>query len=158
MLLNKNGPPREAIARSANSFPLRRACLTIAHGSLETNFPSVEKFCKFLEWNENIIFLSFVTGFCPFEDFSQLKASEKVTYVWEHALILLWSHLLPGAYRQQRAAHHHGFERCGQFPKCHRVLSRAVWDSRPASRLLLKLLLSPFAARRAGDCGHIRHY
>jgi hypothetical protein len=66
---------------------------------------------------------------------------------WEHALVLLWGALLaPGKRTVTSALRIMGRSTEQQFQKYHRVLSRAVWDGRRASRLLLKLLLSHFAA------------
>lgn len=67
---------------------------------------------------------------------------------WEHALVLLWGAILaPGKRTVSSALRIMGLSAERQFPKYHRVLSRAVWDGRQASRLLLKLLLSHFAAQ-----------
>jgi hypothetical protein len=64
---------------------------------------------------------------------------------WEHALVLLWGAILaPGKRTVTSALRIMGLRAERRFPKYHRVLSRAVWDSRRASRLLLKLLLSQF--------------
>jgi hypothetical protein len=64
---------------------------------------------------------------------------------WEQALVLLWGAILaPGKRTVTSALRIMGLRAERRFPKYHRVLSRAVWDSRRASRLLLKLLLSQF--------------
>lgn len=66
--------------------------------------------------------------------------------VWDHALTLVWGAILaPGKRTVSSALRIMGLSGERQFPKYHRVLNRAVWDSRRASRLLLKLLLSQFA-------------
>jgi DDE superfamily endonuclease len=67
---------------------------------------------------------------------------------WEHALVLLWGAILaPGKRTVSSALRIMGLSKERQFAKYHRVLSRAVWNSRHASRLLLKLLLSHFAGQ-----------
>jgi hypothetical protein len=64
---------------------------------------------------------------------------------WEQALVLLWGAILaPGKRTVTSALRIMGLRAERRFPKYHRVLSRAVWDSRRASRLLLNLLLSQF--------------
>jgi hypothetical protein len=64
---------------------------------------------------------------------------------WEQALVLLWGAILaPGKRTVTSALRIMGLSAERQFPKYHRVLSRAVWDSQRASRLLLKRLISQF--------------
>jgi hypothetical protein len=66
---------------------------------------------------------------------------------WQHALVLLWGGILaPGKRTVTSALRIMGLSTERQFQKYHRVLNRAVWDNRQASRLLLKLLLSHFAS------------
>ncbi len=65
---------------------------------------------------------------------------------WHSALVLLWGAILaPGKRTVSSALRVMGLSTERQFQKYHRVLNRAVWDSRQASRLLLRLLVSHFA-------------
>ncbi len=64
---------------------------------------------------------------------------------WDPALVLLWGAILaPGKRTVTSALRIMGLSRERQFQKYHRVLNRAVWDSRRASQLLLRLLISQF--------------
>lgn len=67
---------------------------------------------------------------------------------WNQALVLLWGAILaPGKRTVTSALRIMGLSAERQFQKYHRVLNRAVWDSRRASQLLLRLLISQFARR-----------
>src|SRR4051812_2177007 len=60
---------------------------------------------------------------------------------WQHAqMLLLGALLVPG----QRTVCSIGLRQERHFVTWHRVLNRAVWDSRLAARLLLKLLVEAF--------------
>ena len=64
---------------------------------------------------------------------------------WHPALVLLWGAILaPGKRTVTSALRIMGLTRERQFQKYHRVLNRAVCDSRRASQLLLRLLISQF--------------
>src|SRR6266536_4220673 len=65
---------------------------------------------------------------------------------WHPALVLLWVAILAPRKRTVTSALRiMGLSGERQFQKYHRVLNRAVWDSRRASQLLLRLLISQFA-------------
>ena len=66
--------------------------------------------------------------------------------VWQHALVLLAGSILaPGKRTVTSALRAVGLEEERRFCRYHRVLSRASWSSREASRLLLGLLVEAFA-------------
>ena len=65
--------------------------------------------------------------------------------VWEHALVLLAGAILaPGRRTVGSALRAVGLHREKRFHRYHRVLSRAVWSSREASGVLLRLLVETF--------------
>jgi DDE superfamily endonuclease len=66
--------------------------------------------------------------------------------VWRHVQPLLVGTILaPGKRTVTAALRVMGLEQAPQFQRYHRVLNRAVWSSREASRLLLGLLAQAFA-------------
>jgi hypothetical protein len=66
--------------------------------------------------------------------------------VWESALLLLVGAILaPGKRTVSAILRVMGLHQEGDFQKYHRVLNRAVWSSRQASRLLLQQLVKVFA-------------
>lgn len=83
-------------------------------------------------------FLSLILVFAPL--FSQP--------VWESAMVLLVGAILaPGKRTVSAILRVMGLHHEPQFQKYHRVLNRAVWSSRHASRLLLQQLVHVFAPR-----------
>src|SRR5215208_2262442 len=65
--------------------------------------------------------------------------------VWRHALVLLAGAIIaPGKRTVASALRTMGLEEERHFCRYHRVLSRAVWSSREASRVLLGLLVEAF--------------
>jgi DDE superfamily endonuclease len=67
--------------------------------------------------------------------------------VWQHALILLAGTILaPGRRTVAAALRAMGLEGERTFHRYHRVLSRAVWSSRGASCVLLRLLVEAFVS------------
>ncbi len=65
--------------------------------------------------------------------------------VFRHARVLLIGAILaPGARTVSSALRAMGLDREKRFHRYHRVLSRASWSSREASRILLGLLLEAF--------------
>src|SRR4051794_22396166 len=67
--------------------------------------------------------------------------------VWEHARLLLTGAILaPGKRTVASALRAVGLENERRFQRYHRVLNRAVWSSREASRVLLGLLVKTFLA------------
>ena len=65
--------------------------------------------------------------------------------VFEHVRVLLAGAILaPGRRTVGSALHAMGLDQDKQFHRYHRVLSRAVWSSREASRELLGLLVEAF--------------
>jgi hypothetical protein len=65
--------------------------------------------------------------------------------VWQHAQVLLMGAILaPGRRTVGSALRAMGLEREKRFHRYHRVLSRASWSSREASRLLLRSLAETF--------------
>ncbi len=65
--------------------------------------------------------------------------------VFEHVRVLLAGAILaPGRRTVGSALHAMGLDQDKQFHRYHRVLSRAVWSSREASRVLLGLLVEAF--------------
>jgi hypothetical protein len=67
--------------------------------------------------------------------------------VWRHAQVLLVGTILaPGKRTVGAALRVMGSGRTEQFQRYHRVLNRAVWSSREASRVLLGLLMKTFLA------------
>src|SRR5215217_446299 len=65
--------------------------------------------------------------------------------VWEHAQLLLAGAILaPGKRTVASALRAVGLQEERQFCCYHRVLSRAVWSSREAGRVLLGLLVEAF--------------
>ncbi len=65
--------------------------------------------------------------------------------VWQHVQLLLVGMILaPGNRTVASALRAVGLEEERQFCRYHRVLSRAVWSSREASRILLGLLIEAF--------------
>jgi hypothetical protein len=66
--------------------------------------------------------------------------------VWQHAQVLLVGAILaPGKRTVTAALRVMGLSQTRHFQNYHRVLNRAVWSSRQASRLLLVLLVQTFA-------------
>ncbi len=66
--------------------------------------------------------------------------------VWRHARVLLAGAILaPGRRTVGSALRAMGLSKEKRFHRYHRVLSRAVWSSREASRVLLSLLVETFA-------------
>src|SRR5882724_3796469 len=64
---------------------------------------------------------------------------------WHPALVLLWGAILAPRKRTVTSALRiMGLSGERQFQKYHRVLNRAIWDSRRASHLLLQLLIAQF--------------
>jgi len=61
--------------------------------------------------------------------------------------LLIGAILTPGRRTVSACLRILGLEACRTFQNYHRVLSRAVWDPRKASRILLRLLVSTFAPR-----------
>ncbi len=67
--------------------------------------------------------------------------------VWRHAQVLLAGTILaPGKRTVSAALRVVGLGRTEQYQRYHRVLNRAVWSSREASRVLLGLLVKTFLA------------
>lgn len=67
--------------------------------------------------------------------------------VWQHVQILLiGASLAPGQRTVTAVLRMMGLSADKHFQNFHRVLSRAVWSSREASRLLLGMLMAVFAA------------
>ncbi|MBW4485897.1 MAG: transposase [Tildeniella torsiva UHER 1998/13D] len=67
--------------------------------------------------------------------------------VWLHALTLVMGALLaPGKRTVSQILRVMGLAHEPQFQRYHRVLNRAVWSSRQASRILLNLLVGTFAS------------
>jgi hypothetical protein len=65
--------------------------------------------------------------------------------VWHHAQVLLAGTILaPGKRTVTAALQVTGLGRIAQYQRYHRVLNRAVWSSREASRVLLGLLVKTF--------------
>src|SRR5215216_4222928 len=65
--------------------------------------------------------------------------------VWRHVQVLLAGAILaPGRRTVSSALHAMGLDQQKQFHRYHRVLSRASWSSREASRVLLGLLVEAF--------------
>ncbi len=65
--------------------------------------------------------------------------------VWQNAQVLLMGAILaPGRRTVSSALRAMGLDQHKQFHRDHRVLSRASWSSREASRLLLGLLVEAF--------------
>jgi hypothetical protein len=65
--------------------------------------------------------------------------------VWQHAQVLLAGTILaPGRRTVASALRAMGLDREKRFHRYHRVLSRASWSSREASRVLLELLVEAF--------------
>ena len=66
--------------------------------------------------------------------------------VWRHAQVLLVGTILaPGKRTVGSALRIMGLGRTEQYQRYHRVLNRAVWSSREASRVLLGLLVRTFS-------------
>src|SRR5215472_5020872 len=66
--------------------------------------------------------------------------------VWRHAQVLVVGAILtPGRRMVSSALRAVGLSQLSSFRTYHRVLSRAVWSSRRASRILLGLLVAAFA-------------
>jgi DDE superfamily endonuclease len=63
---------------------------------------------------------------------------------WQHAQMLLGALLVPGQRTVCSILRIIGLRQERHFVTWHRVLNRAVWDSRLAARLLLKLLVEAF--------------
>jgi len=67
---------------------------------------------------------------------------------WRHAEVLLIGAILaPGQRTVASVLRISGLRRERRFVNYHRILNRAAWDPRAASRLLLGLLLDAFAPR-----------
>ena len=67
--------------------------------------------------------------------------------VWPHAQVLLAGTILaPGKRTVGAALRVMGLGRTEQYQRYHRVLNRAAWSSREASRVLLGLLVKTFLA------------
>jgi hypothetical protein len=65
--------------------------------------------------------------------------------VWRHAQVLLVGTILaPGKRTVGAALRVMGLGRTEHYQRYHRVLNRAVWSSREASRVLLGLLVKTF--------------
>jgi hypothetical protein len=70
--------------------------------------------------------------------------------VWRHARVLVAGAILaPGRRTVASTLRAVGLEDEGRFCRYHRVLSRAVWSSKQASRILLELLMKAFVAEEA---------
>jgi len=66
---------------------------------------------------------------------------------WRHAqLLLLGALLAPGQRTVSRILRIVGLRRERHFVNYHRVLNRAVWNSRQEARLLLGLLINTFVS------------
>lgn len=66
--------------------------------------------------------------------------------VFQHATVLLMGAILaPGRRTVTAALRVMGLAQEAQFQSCHRVLNRAVWCPRSASRILLRQLVDAFA-------------
>ena len=66
--------------------------------------------------------------------------------VWQHVQVLVIGTILtPGRRMVSSALRAVGLHHLSSFRTSHRVLSRAVWSSRRASRILLGLLVAAFA-------------
>ena len=66
--------------------------------------------------------------------------------VWRHAQVLVVGAILtPGRRMVSSALRAVGLNHLSSFRTYHRVLPRAVWSSRSASRILLGLLVATFA-------------
>ncbi len=69
--------------------------------------------------------------------------------IWQHAqLLLVGAILAPGRRTVSSALHAMGLNQEKRFHRFHRVLSRASWSSREASRVLLGLLAETFVPER----------
>jgi hypothetical protein len=67
--------------------------------------------------------------------------------VWQHVQVLLAGAILaPGKRTVSSALRAMGLDQQKRFHSYHRVLSRAVWSSREASRILLELLVEAFVS------------
>jgi hypothetical protein len=67
--------------------------------------------------------------------------------VWQHVQVLVAGAVLaPGRRTVSSALRAMGMDQQKQFRRYHRVLSRATWSSREASRILLRLLVRAFVA------------
>jgi hypothetical protein len=65
--------------------------------------------------------------------------------VWQNAQVLLVGAILaPGRRTVSSALRAMGLDQHKRFHRYHRVLSRASWSSRQASRILLRLLVEAF--------------
>jgi hypothetical protein len=65
--------------------------------------------------------------------------------VWQNAQVLLAGAILaPGKRTVASALRAMGLDQHKRFHCCHRVLSRANWSSREASRILLRMLVEAF--------------
>ena len=70
--------------------------------------------------------------------------------VWQHVQVLLAGAILaPGKRTVSSALRAMGLDQQKRFHRYHRVLSRAVWSSREASRILLELLVEAFVPEGA---------
>lgn len=70
--------------------------------------------------------------------------------VWQHVQVLLAGAILaPGKRTVSSALRAVGLDQQKRFHRYHRVLSRAVWSSREASRILLELLVEAFVPEGA---------
>ena len=68
--------------------------------------------------------------------------------VWTHVQLLVTGAILaPGKRTVASALRAVGLQEDRRFCRYHRVLSRAVWSSREASRILLGLLVEAFAPK-----------
>jgi len=66
--------------------------------------------------------------------------------VWQHAQVLLAGAILaPGKRTVASALRAMGLDQHKRFHRYHRVLGRASWSSREASRILLRMLVEAFA-------------
>jgi hypothetical protein len=70
--------------------------------------------------------------------------------VWQHVQVLLAGAILaPGKRTVSSALRAMGLDQQKRFHRYHRVLSRAVWSSREASRILLESLVEAFVPEGA---------
>jgi DDE superfamily endonuclease len=70
--------------------------------------------------------------------------------VWQHARLLVAGAILaPGIRTVASTLRAVGLENERRFCRYHRVLSRAVWSGKEASRILLELLIKAFVAEEA---------
>jgi len=70
--------------------------------------------------------------------------------IWRHVQVLLAGAILtPGERTLGAALRAMGLDQEKRFHRYHRVLSRANWSSREASRVLLRLLAETFSYRKA---------